>query len=330
MDPQDGPTPAGQPNVRESYTYPRLQVALFGHEYIEYARRQLFTRHPDYLPTLVRLMDLHPGMTAIDVGCGSGVYTRLMASQLRGEGRAVGIDPDQGMLAAAQERTIVEGWEEIITFYMGTIAALPAPDGAADLVFANGQLWILPEDQRIAAIREMRRVTRPGGRVLVAEPDGGLVHTYDPLHPRLQELEEITQAAFMRGTEQIDGYDYRIGRRLPSLFLAAGFERIRVYPRLFTVAGNDLGPDPKPGLRDRVNEYRQALLSLTSDAPELRARREHRARRLRAGGATKEQIAEHADLTIARLRELLDQPDRIIHDTSVYLYGGLFCEGYNV
>ncbi len=330
MDPQDVASTAhsAPPVESESYTYPRLQVPLFGSEYVEYARRQLFTRHPDYLPTLVRLMDLHPGMTAVDVGCGSGFYTRLMASQMRGEGQVVGIDPHPGMLRAASERTIVEGWDEIVRYYAGTITALPAPDAAADLVFANGQLWTLPEQQRIPALREMGRIAKIGGRVLVAEPDGGLVHVYDAERPRLQELEELLEAAFMRGAERLDGFDYRIGRRLPTLFHAAGFERVRVYPRLFVVAGCDLGPDPKQGLKDRVIEYRQAMLSLTSDTPEIRARRERRAERQRAGGATDEQIAEHTALTIDRLQMLLDHPERIIHDTSIYLYGGLFCEGY--
>ncbi len=330
MDPQDvaATTHSAPPVESESYTYPRLQVPLFGSDYVEYARRQLFARHPDYLPTLVRLMDLHPGMIAVDVGCGSGFYTRLMASQMRGEGQVVGIDPNPAMLRAASERTIVEGWDEIVRYYVGTITALPAPDAAADLVFANGQLWTLPEQQRVAALREMGRIAKVGGRILVAEPDGGLVHVYDAERPRLQELEELLEAAFMRGAESLDGFDYRIGRRLPTLFHAAGFERLRVYPRLFVVAGCDLGQDPKQGLNDRVSEYRQALLSLMSDAPEIRARRERRAERLRAGGATDEQIAEHTALTIDRLQALLAHPERIIHDTSIYLYGGLFCEGY--
>ena len=332
MDPQDAtPVTSVPPQpMRESFTYPRLHVPLFGHEYVEFARRQLFTRHPDYLPMLVKLMDLHPGMTAVDVGCGSGFYTRLMASQLRGEGLAIGIDGDPELLKAARERSQLEGWDEIMQYHRGSLAALPGPDGAADLVFANSQLWVLPEAERVAAIHEMGRVTKPGGRVLVTEPDGGLVHSYDPQRPRLQELENLVQNAFMTGAERQDGYDYRLGRRLPTLFRAAGFERIRMYPRLFAVAGCDLGPDPKQGLHERVTEYRQALLSLTSTAPDLVARREHRAQRLRAGGAAEVEIAEHETLTIERLRDLVDHPEHILDDTSVYLYGGLFCEGYRV
>jgi ubiquinone/menaquinone biosynthesis C-methylase UbiE len=333
MNPKDdaGQPPTPGPNTtRETHTYPRLQVPLFGTEYLEYARRQLFTRHPDYLPTLVKLMDIHPGMNAVDVHCGAGFYTRLLASRLQGEGHVMGIDPDPALLTHAQQATIVEGWNEVVAFRLGHATALPLPDGVADLVFANSVLWTLPEAQRIPAVHEMWRVARKNGRALVNEPDGGLVHLYDPNRPELQALEAQVQAAFERGALAMDGHDYQVGRKLPAIFQAAGFERVRLYPRLFVVAGCDLGPDPKQGIADRVIEYQQALAAMTSDTPEARARREHRAARLRAGGLADADLARHEELTITRLRELTDQPQRILTDTSVYLYGGLFCEGYRV
>lgn len=333
MNPTDDvtpPPPVAANITRESHTYPRLQVPLFGSEYLEYARRQLFARHPDYLPTLVRLLDVHPGMTAVDVHCGAGFYARLIASRMQGEGRVVGIDPDPALLTAAQQATILEGWDEVLALRQGYATALPLPDGVADLVFANSALWVLPAEERVPALHEMWRVARQGGRVLVAEPDGGLVHVYDSARPELQALEDAQQMAFERGTLAMDGYDYQIGRKLPALFQAAGFERVRVYPRLFVVAGCDLGPDPKQGLRDRIMEYQQALNALVSETAAAHARREHRAARLRAGGMTDEDIARHQALTITRLCELTEQPQRILSDTSVYLYGGLFCEGYRV
>jgi ubiquinone/menaquinone biosynthesis C-methylase UbiE len=330
MQPKDDvppPSPAPQP-MRETHTYPRLPVPLSGTEYLDYARRQLFTRHPDYLPTLVRLMDLHPGMTAVDVQCGAGFYTRLMASRLQGEGHVVGIDPDPALLTHAQQQTIIEGWEGMLALRQGQPTALPVPDGVADLVFANSALWVLPAEQRVSAVREMWRVARVGGRALVAEPDGGLVHIYDANRPELQELEDRVHEAFVRGTLALDGHDYLLGRKLPAIFQEAGFERVRLYPRLFVVAGCDLGPDPKQGLLDRITEYQGALQALVSDTPDARARREHRAERLRAGGLSEADRTRHQELTIARLRELTEQPQTILHDTSVYMYGGLFCEGY--
>jgi ubiquinone/menaquinone biosynthesis C-methylase UbiE len=332
MNPKDAsPAPHEQPAVvRESYTYPRLQVPLFGSDYLEYASKQLFARHPDYLPTLVKLLDVHPGMIALDAACSSGFYTRLIASRLQGEGCVVGIDVDHALLQMAQQASIIEGWSEVITYLEGTLTSLPAPDAAADLVFANSALWQCPEDQRVPVVREMLRVIKVGGRAIVAEPDGGLVHVYDPYRPRLQELEERVQAAFVRGVAEMDGRDYLIGRKLPTIFTAAGFERVRLYPRLFVVAGCDLGPDPKQGLVERVKEYQQALAALISDSPEARARREQHSARVRAGGVSDAEIAEHHALTVERLRDLTEHPNHILTDTSVYLYGGLFCEGYRM
>lgn len=330
MNPTDEPIASPTPQSRESYTYPRLQVPLFGSDYLEYARKQLFTRHPDYLPTLVRLLDVHPGMTIIDVGCGSGFYSRLIASRLQGEGHVVGIDSDPAMLTTAQQITMREGWSEVLVYHTGHATKLPIPEGVADLVFANGTLWVLPEAERVTALREMLRVTRQGGRVLLAEPDGGLVHVYDAQRPELQALEGKLHDAFVKGAAQMDGHDYQLGRKLPALFQQAGYERMRIYPRLFAVAGNDLGPDPKQGLIERVAEYQQALAALTSDAPEAKSRREHRAARLRAGGLSAADMARHEELTIARLRDLTQHPEHILNDASVYLYGGLFGEGYHV
>src|SRR5947209_4154979 len=75
----------GGPDVAP-VTVTQMRVPQFGAQYLEQARRQLFARHPDYLPYLLHHLDIHPGMSLLEVGCGSGVYTRLMASRLQGEG----------------------------------------------------------------------------------------------------------------------------------------------------------------------------------------------------------------------------------------------------
>ncbi len=162
---------------------------------------------------------------------------------------------------------------------------------------------------------------------MAAEPDSGLVHSYDPTRPRLSELEQRFQECFVRGSHQLDRHDYDVGRKLPSLFLTADIVAVRAYPRLFVAAGCDLGDDPQAGLAERVLEYRGALAALESNAPELRAQREHRTARARAGGMSDSELAEHERETLAYLRERVEQPTRILTDGAVYLYGGILCEG---
>src|SRR5260370_25254143 len=108
----------------------------------------------------------------------------------------------------------------------------------------------------------MRRVLRPGGRALAAEPDSGLVHSYDPTRPRLSELEQRFQEGFVRGSHQLDRHDYDVGRNLPSLFLAADFVAVRAYPRLFVAPRCDLGADPQAPPAERLPAYLRPLAPL--------------------------------------------------------------------
>jgi len=320
------PSPTGDPaRPVESPTVGQMRVPNFGAEYLERARHLLFARHPEYLPYLVRRLDIHPGMTVVDVGCGSGTYTRLMASRLGGEGVAIGIDPQQAALARAHALAEREGWGALVQWGVGGPARLPLPDACADRVFCNSLLWRTADPA--AALREMRRVLRPGGRALAAEPDGGLNRSYSPDRPRLTELEARFQECYARGARTLDGHDYDIGRRLPSLFLAAGFVAVRAYPRLFVAAGCDLGEDPKEGLAERLAEYRQALAAHRDQSPEAAAAREHRAARARAGGMSDAELAEYDRETEDYLRERAESPERILGDGTVYMYGGVFCEG---
>jgi SAM-dependent methyltransferase len=321
-----GPTEVGIADpALEAVTVEHAQVPQFGARYLEQARRQLFARHPEYLPYLMRHLDIHPGMTVVDIGCGTGVYTRLMASRLQGEGRAIGIDLRPELVERAGQLATDEGWGELIEFQTGDALELPLPDSCADVVFCNSLLWLLAEPVR--AVREMRRVLRQGGRALAAEPDGGLVHSYDPARPRLSELELRFQECFVRGARELDGHEYEIGRRLPGIFLGAGLVRVRAYPRLFVAAGCDLGDDPRAGLIERMQEYGQALAALTSQAPEAQAARARRASRARAGGMSDAELAEHERETIAFLSERVADPRRILYDGATYMYGGVLCEG---
>lgn len=101
-----------------------------------------------------------PGERALDVGCGTGNYTGWLAAQ----GLDVtGLDRDPSMLAAARAK--VPG----ARFREGDVTALPFADSAIDLVLAVTLFCFLNGEQRQAAVRELLRVVRPGGRVVVGE-----------------------------------------------------------------------------------------------------------------------------------------------------------------
>lgn len=100
------------------------------------------------------------GERALDVGCGTGVYTAWLAAS----GVAVtGIDIDSARLDAARRKL------PAVTFLAADATALPFSNGEFDLVLAVTLLCFLDEHRRQAAVAELVRVTRPGGRIVIGE-----------------------------------------------------------------------------------------------------------------------------------------------------------------
>lgn len=112
----------------------------------------------DLAAAVLDLAGLAGTETIADIGCGNGMYLAELAR--RGHaGRLIGADLSAGMVAAARRRTTGAD------FVIGDAAALPLPDGVADVTLAPHMLYHVPD--RPAAVREFRRITRPGGQLLV-------------------------------------------------------------------------------------------------------------------------------------------------------------------
>ena len=117
-------------------------------------------QHPPIgLPAAVLdLAALHGNESIADFGCGNGAYLAELARR-RHAGPVVGIDLSTGMLGAARRRA------PAAALTAGDAAALPMRDHAAILTLAAHMLYHVPDLR--AAIKELRRVTRPDGQVLV-------------------------------------------------------------------------------------------------------------------------------------------------------------------
>ncbi len=107
-----------------------------------------------------------PGRTVLDVGCGFGLETFRIAA-IAGPGRVSGIDRSADFVADAQRRARAAGLA--IDFRAGDAEALPYADASFDCVRAERLLIYLKDVER--AVREMRRVARPGGGLAWIEPD---------------------------------------------------------------------------------------------------------------------------------------------------------------
>lgn len=117
-----------------------------------------------------------PGERLLDVGCGPGFLCLELAAEVGEQGAILGVDNSSAMLGLAGRRC---GDLEQVTLAEGDALALPAPDASFDAAFSVQVLEYVPD--ATAALREMFRVLRPGGRVLVWDVDWDTLsmHTAD-------------------------------------------------------------------------------------------------------------------------------------------------------
>ena len=113
---------------------------------------------------LVAAASLRLEERVLDVGCGTGVVARLAADRVGG-GFVAGLDVNPAMLAVALKRA---AHEAEIDWYEASADAMPLPDDAFDVVLSQMSLQFM--DDRIGALREMRRVLAPGGRLVLNVP----------------------------------------------------------------------------------------------------------------------------------------------------------------
>jgi ubiquinone/menaquinone biosynthesis C-methylase UbiE len=116
--------------------------------------------------TLLAAGHVQRGDRVLDVGSGPGYFARMLAEAVGAEGSVVGIDaaPEMTDYAGRRARRLSN-----CRFEPGTADSLAFPDAAFDVVVSSLMIHHLPEEARLAAVREMRRVLRPGGTLLLAE-----------------------------------------------------------------------------------------------------------------------------------------------------------------
>lgn len=118
------------------------------------------------------LLGVVPGERVLDVGCGSGAVTRMLAQRVAPGGQAVGVDASSALLKVARELAEKSGISDTVEFEQGDCRSLPYTDASFDAVVAATTLSHVPDPRR--ALAEMVRVTRPGGRVGIFDVDGDM------------------------------------------------------------------------------------------------------------------------------------------------------------
>jgi ubiquinone/menaquinone biosynthesis C-methylase UbiE len=134
----------------------------------------LLGRERAFRERLVQLARLQPGQSVLDIGCGTGSLAIAAKRRVGPLGSVHGIDASPEMIARARKKASKAGMD--VTFTNGVVEGLPFPDEHFDAVLSTLMLHHLPRAAREQCVREIRRVLKPGGRVLAVDFGGAAGH----------------------------------------------------------------------------------------------------------------------------------------------------------
>ena len=180
----------------------------------------------------IAIAGLRPGEVVLDLGSGAGLDCFLAARRVGADGRVIGLDMTDEMLALAEQNKAKLGVTNV-EFRKGTMEAMPLADASVDVIISNCVINLSPDKD--AVFREAFRVLRPGGRLHVS--DVVLLHELSAA-----EQEDLNLwAGCVSGALLRDDYRARL--------IAAGFVDVAVEP-----AGDDgaEGDAPSPAWRSAL------------------------------------------------------------------------------
>jgi ubiquinone/menaquinone biosynthesis C-methylase UbiE len=196
------------------------QMAHVVDSYDSYMRKMTLGRERKLRDLTVKWAQVGPGDSVLEVGCGTGSLTLAAKRQTGPSGSVCGIDVLPGMIEQSRRKAAEAGAE--IDFRLGSINAIPHADDHFDVVLCSFMIFHTSELVRRQGIAEIRRVLKPGGRLMVI--DLGL-----PPKPLPRKI-----ASLLFRWVKDDVGDLR------PLLHASGFADVQVVPAPFRVFGFQL------------------------------------------------------------------------------------------
>ncbi len=185
------------------------------------AVRRLHMLHDIYSPVGRRVLleaGLRKGMSVADFGCGVGVVTRMLAETVGPAGRVTGVDVDEAQLAEARA-WCGEARIENVAFVRADATRTPLPRDSYDLVYCRFLLLHLPDP--MACLREMRKVLKPGGTIVVEDGDLTSAGSVPP-----SAMNAFADLFGRLGRAR--GLDYSLERNLFHTVIRAGFSDVDI------------------------------------------------------------------------------------------------------
>ncbi|OON83035.1 methyltransferase domain-containing protein [Streptomyces tsukubensis] len=170
-----------------------------------------------YKQRMLDELGIRPGHTVVDLGCGPGTDLVPLARAATDTGAVIGVDHDQARVDTARERTADQSF---VSVRLGDIHALPLADRSADRARTDRVLQHVEDPG--AVLTEVHRVLRPGGRLVMGEPDWESLAIDHPDSGLSRAYTQYVTDEVVRNA--------RIGRQLPRLATTAGFAVPAVLP----------------------------------------------------------------------------------------------------
>jgi L-amino acid N-acyltransferase YncA/2-polyprenyl-3-methyl-5-hydroxy-6-metoxy-1,4-benzoquinol methylase len=152
----------------------------------------------------LRVAELKPGETVLDLGSGAGLDLLLSARRVGSTGRVIGLDMTEEMVELARRNTAEAPNVEVL---LGRVEEVPLPDASVDVVISNCVLNLSAD--KPAVLREVARVLRPGGRIGISD-----LVTADDADP---DLSVAAAAAIGAGVRPLTVSGYRDALRAVGL-----------------------------------------------------------------------------------------------------------------
>lgn len=159
--------------------------------------------------------DPKPGETILDVGCGTGVNAHAIGKLVGASGKVIGIDNSSAMLEVARSKAARDN----VAYRELAVEDMDYPEATFDGIVCTQLLGYLADP--VSVIRSLLRVTRPGGRVFVAETD------WDTLAYNIPDKELQRKVTLSFTDHHGDGW---VGRRLDTMCRQAGATEIELHP----------------------------------------------------------------------------------------------------
>jgi|TARA_Y100000034_G_scaffold94516_1_gene114543 ubiquinone/menaquinone biosynthesis C-methylase UbiE len=147
-----------------------------------------------YKRLLLDNVDLNKEMTVLDAGCGTGRWSLLMAPYVK---KVIGLDNNQKAIDVLQNK-VKQGNTNIETL-CNSITSIPLPDNSVDMTFTNITLQHITGDDFVKAVGEIKRVTKPGGQIVLIEHSFTLIkNTPDLVCRKPKEYAEAFKPAKLK------------------------------------------------------------------------------------------------------------------------------------